>query len=567
MAVAFDRKLGEGNSTSQLSISTDGSLADGEFVVIWAACDNTAGTNLPTVSSILYGNSGTGQTFTVVASHGSSSTSASAATRGFIIVIPSFSTSGASPGTNLTVSFSASPAKCVGLAAVFTGVDNTVAGGPDSVTSPGTATGFSGTAVGNLFLALTSCENNSAMTKDSDTTGGSWVEPGSDGVVFSTGGGAAANVSVIGAYKILTATGTQLWNATGHANDGGACSVELEATASGTNLAVADGAHSHSAETPTLTQVHNATVADARSTHAADNVTVVQNSNLVINDASHGHTADQVAVTVVTNLVVADSSHGHTADNVVLTQAHSVAVADSSHAHAADNVVVTQAHNVAVADSLHAHAAEACNVTEGTLTLAIADATHGHTTDGVALTQVHSVVVADALHGHAVDQVALVQNSNLVVADSAHSHTADEVAVVQEDNNFDLVISDATHAHTTDAVVLVQNSNLVIHDTQHFQEAENVVLRQREIVYLVSTPVREPYEWGPTGLLKFYQQTEGVTWWKVGSDWFSGNYREDIVAEGATEVYRGGYEYEVTGAKATELEALGFTIRTEEQDV
>jgi hypothetical protein len=33
--------------------------------------------------------------------------------------------------------------------------------------------------------------------------------------------------------------------------------------------------------------------------------------------------------------------------------------------------------------------------------------------------------------------------------------------------------------------------------------------------------------------------------------------------EGVTEVYRGGYEYRVSPAKATELEAVGFTIRTE----
>lgn len=75
-----------------------------------------------------------------------------------------------------------------------------------------------------------------------------------------------------------------------------------------------------------------------------------------------------------------------------------------------------------------------------------------------------------------------------------------------------------------------------------------------------STPRREPYEWGSGGLFKFYTQTEGVTWWKVGGQWFSGNYQEDTIA-GATEVYRGGYEYVVDTAKAAELQALGFIIR------
>lgn len=81
--------------------------------------------------------------------------------------------------------------------------------------------------------------------------------------------------------------------------------------------------------------------------------------------------------------------------------------------------------------------------------------------------------------------------------------------------------------------------------------------------YYASTPTRQAYERGTDGLMKFYLDTEGVTYWKVGSEWFSGNYREDTPAVGATEIYRGGYEYEVSQAKSVELQALGFTIRTE----
>lgn len=49
MAVAFDRKLGEYAGTGGPFLNSI-SLTAGEFVVLWVACDNTAGTNLPTIS-------------------------------------------------------------------------------------------------------------------------------------------------------------------------------------------------------------------------------------------------------------------------------------------------------------------------------------------------------------------------------------------------------------------------------------------------------------------------------------------------------------------------------------
>jgi len=53
----------------------------------------------------------------------------------------------------------------------------------------------------------------------------------------------------------------------------------------------------------------------------------------------------------------------------------------------------------------------------------------------------------------------------------------------------------------------------------------------------------------------------GITYYRVGSTWYSGReLPDDLVAD---ELYRGGYEYEVTTTKATELQALGFTVRTE----
>lgn len=79
--------------------------------------------------------------------------------------------------------------------------------------------------------------------------------------------------------------------------------------------------------------------------------------------------------------------------------------------------------------------------------------------------------------------------------------------------------------------------------------------------FYVTPTIREPYPWGEQGLFRYYLQTEGVTWYKVGGVWNKTNYpSDDLVAD---EVYHGGREYEVTSEKATELQALGFTLRTE----
>jgi hypothetical protein len=553
MAVAFDRKLGETNTVVSTAITLSSvSLTAGEFVVLWVAADNT-GSNVPTISNVTFAS--TGQTYSVVASHGSASASASAATVGHIIVIPSVSTTTTG---NLVVTFSASPSKAVMLAAVFTGVDNTVTAGPDSVTSPITATGFSGSAVGNLILVMTSCENNSAMTKDSDTTGGSWVEPDGDGAVFTTGGGAAANVSMMAAYKILTATGTQLWNATGHANDGGACSVELEATASGTNLVVADGAHSHSAETPTLTQVHSVAVADGAHAHAADQVALSQNSNLVIADSSHSHAADNVALTIVTDLVVADGAHAHAADSVTVTQAHSVTVADSTHGHTAEVPTLTQVHVLVIGDSSHAVTSDEVALATGGTSLVIADATHGHTADGVVLTQLHVVVIADGTHGHTADQVALTQNSDLVVADSTHAHTADTVTVTEDDTNSDLVIADALHGHTADLVTVTTEYALVIEDSAHTVTSDTVRLRAFRRRWIFRPPTVEERLVFMSGRPQPWSVARGITVMKVDGTYVEVRWPTDAEIEAATVVYRGGFEHDLNDDEITDLTAAGY---------
>lgn len=282
MAVAFDRKIGENTGASQVSIpQTSGTLTAGEFYAIWVACDNTAGTDLPTVASVTL--NVTSETFTVIASHASTSTTANAATRGFIIIVPS-SVGGSG---NIEVAFSASPSKCVGLAAAFTGASSTVVSG--SAASSNTSNNTMGVtaSAGDLLLGLGSSENNIAMNVDT-----TYTAPAGDGSVFTTGGGAAANVSVIGGYRIATGGGaaadawTSVWS-----NDGGECVVGLEAAATGTPIAGSDtgsGADAKSVLTAAITGTETATGTDVRSTlvatlpTAADTGTSVESGSVSV---------------------------------------------------------------------------------------------------------------------------------------------------------------------------------------------------------------------------------------------------------------------------------------------
>lgn len=82
-------------------------------------------------------------------------------------------------------------------------------------------------------------------------------------------------------------------------------------------------------------------------------------------------------------------------------------------------------------------------------------------------------------------------------------------------------------------------------------------------IFVATPPSRRGAAMGGGGLLSKMRQTEGVTHYRIGETWYSGNYFPDDLE--ADEIYLGGYDHEVTSEKAIELEALGFTIRTEER--
>lgn len=232
MPIAFDRKLGAATGTGN-SLALNITASAGEYVVLWVACDNTDGTNAPGLTSI------TGETHSERAAHGATSFTGGAATRGFIIIIPSLATSYSAE--DLVINFTPPGGDTVGksavIGAVFTGASNTVIG------TAGVSTGSDFTAIsqassGNvtgegLGLAIATAEDNTAITGWSGGT--SLVEPGGDGDVFTTGGGAAANLVMLAGYRINTyAGGTQTALATGGpTRDGGYAVVVMGATPTG----------------------------------------------------------------------------------------------------------------------------------------------------------------------------------------------------------------------------------------------------------------------------------------------------------------------------------------------
>ena len=240
MAIAFGTRYGEATGTSSVTVTISGApIAQGDFVVLWIACDNTAGTNLPNVSGVTVNT--LPQTFTVVASHDSASTTASAAVRGFIVCFTSAATG--IVGAGIGVTFSAAPAKSVMIAASFTGVTSTIVGsaaqgsGTVASLSSGIQSGAVATGVDCLGLCLASCENNVAYTGWSN----SQTVPGGDGDVFTTGGGAAANVALLAGYIIGTGTGSGIFcQAAGGANDGGLAVVALGAVATPSSAMLID---------------------------------------------------------------------------------------------------------------------------------------------------------------------------------------------------------------------------------------------------------------------------------------------------------------------------------------
>ncbi|HET7713265.1 MAG TPA: hypothetical protein VFK94_02205, partial [Patescibacteria group bacterium] len=231
MAVAFVKKHFEAQNktgSTTLVASTD-SAAVGNLVVLWIACDNAGGTDTPAISSIVDSRS---NTWTVVASHGSATTSAATSTRGFIAV--SVLTTALQLGDTITITFSIAIAAKVWVVAEFSGVTSTVSEAAVGSTSSSASLASPG-PTGDLLLGLVSDEDNAAFSIASSNIHIS-TQPGGDGQVFTTGGGGAANVSMTAAYGVGDGTLQYIAKSTALSGDGGACIVALQAASTGTPI-------------------------------------------------------------------------------------------------------------------------------------------------------------------------------------------------------------------------------------------------------------------------------------------------------------------------------------------
>lgn len=255
------------------------------------------------------------------------------------------------------------------------------------------------------------------------------------------------------------------------------------------NLTVAEAAHSHTAESPALTQANTIAVAESSHSHSVESPVLFQAHVLSLNDALHSHSADPVTLTVAGSLAVADASHSHSVDAPSMVQANTLTIADSAHSHSADALTLTQAHVLALADATHDHSAD--NITLSTeLNLTVADALHSHSVDVFGLTQAHILAVQDALHGHTVESVTMGQGFALIVADAEHSHSADAPTVSIA---FVLAVADALHSQAADELALATHVTLIVSDAFHAHlagSASEISLPTGERVFLVASEDR-----------------------------------------------------------------------------
>jgi hypothetical protein len=211
MAVAFKTALGTGQATSSgttIVITTTAAIDIGDLVVVRWASDNLNATT-PTATCADGGN-----TYTVLRQGAVNATAAAGVAGGMLV---SKATVARPSSSTITVTLSGSVAHKCAFAQSFTGVENTTrvaavgaTGTATAASAPATAAGI---VAGDLVLGHIANETRAlATTGDTDTTNGAW----SAAVMHrsSTSGSDATNVSVLGQYKIPTATGAQTFNLT-----------------------------------------------------------------------------------------------------------------------------------------------------------------------------------------------------------------------------------------------------------------------------------------------------------------------------------------------------------------
>lgn len=252
--------------------------------------------------------------------------------------------------------------------------------------------------------------------KSGVTSAYTWSGPAYSGVrVLSRRQASAPSIDLIfnaaqDEFRIADFIPSADWLATEYANQNDpetfATAGTPEAGGGGDTLSINDGAHGHSGDNVTLSQVHSVTIQDSIHDQAADSVTLSQ----------------------VHTLASADGAHDQTADSPVLSQVHPLGIADAAHDHSADSASLSQNHTLDSTDSAHSHAADHITLSVGN-TLDVQDAAHGLSSDIATLSQVHTLALNGGLSAHSAENVSvsLEQLEALIILNATHGLRGDEV--------------------------------------------------------------------------------------------------------------------------------------------
>ena len=210
-------------SGTTLVITTTTAVTVGEVIVVRVAADN-------------FGTAQTQPTFTCADSasntyttHAQRATNATAAAGVAGAIIVAKATTALAAGGTITITLSNSVAARAAYAESFTDYDNTLRAST-MVTAAGSSTTpavTSGSVTsGDLVLAATAVEHNTAVTYDTDTANGTWST--AYNLVNAAGGTANTRVQITGQHKVTTGTATQAYNNTIATGDWVAMILALE---------------------------------------------------------------------------------------------------------------------------------------------------------------------------------------------------------------------------------------------------------------------------------------------------------------------------------------------------
>jgi len=204
MVIAFVANITPGQSKGTASnefTAVMPATAAGQTVFLAFACDNLSAST-PTVVSIATP-AGETASWTLIAQENSASATAAGGVMTFLYALTL--TVNNPGGWVAQVTLSGAVAAKAWLGAVFTGVGelrSAVAAGSFTAASLALANA----SAGNLIIGAAGDQTNAALVGDTDTTAGNWSTAQT---ANTTGGGAAANISALMQWKILTSNAAQ----------------------------------------------------------------------------------------------------------------------------------------------------------------------------------------------------------------------------------------------------------------------------------------------------------------------------------------------------------------------